>query len=261
MNPSQLLVLVGLLGASALLLASTALIQACGVASRRIPVSIADESAIIIWDEASKTEHFIRRATFVTQAEDFGFLVPTPTQPELGEADEEAFKRLERQISILRTPPAAGKGGKGGGGGAKPPPVEVLDEKRVAGQHVVVLKATDADALGKWLKDHDYEFSPGLKKWIQPYIDAKWIITASKVAKDRDGVAAKNVALAAVRMSFKTVKPFFPYSEPASENPAAQQARLLRIFFIGTGKSEADQGRERGRPAMARQHCVVRQTL
>jgi len=60
------------------------------------PVEIADESAIIVWDSASGTEHFIRRATFKSAAQDFGFLVPTPTKPELAEADDAAFKELAR---------------------------------------------------------------------------------------------------------------------------------------------------------------------
>ena len=54
-------------------------------------VDIRDESALIIWDEVTKTEHFIRRASFETAADDFGFLVPTPTQPDLGEADDRVF--------------------------------------------------------------------------------------------------------------------------------------------------------------------------
>ena len=31
---------------------------------------------MIVWDEASKTEHFVRRATFRAAVKDFGFLVP-----------------------------------------------------------------------------------------------------------------------------------------------------------------------------------------
>ena len=37
-------------------------------------VNIASESAVIVWDEATKTEHFIRRATFQSTAYDFGFV-------------------------------------------------------------------------------------------------------------------------------------------------------------------------------------------
>lgn len=56
--------------------------QACAPAPRPGQfVRIAEESAIIIWDEKTRTQHFIRRATFDTDAPDFGFLVPTPTEP------------------------------------------------------------------------------------------------------------------------------------------------------------------------------------
>ena len=54
-------------------------------------VEITNESALIIWDAESKTEHFIRRAAFQSTSTDFGFLVPTPTQPELAEADDSVF--------------------------------------------------------------------------------------------------------------------------------------------------------------------------
>lgn len=61
----------------------------------------------------------------------------------------------------------------------------------------------------------------------------------------RPAEGAKAVATSAVRMSFKTEKPFFPYREPADQRevrpanvPDAKAAepppsRLLRVFFIG----------------------------
>src|SRR5688500_14730084 len=69
--------------------------SACAVAPPdNHPVAIADESAIIVWDAATKTQHFIRRASFNTEAPDFGFLVPTPSRPALAEADDKAFEQL-----------------------------------------------------------------------------------------------------------------------------------------------------------------------
>ena len=44
------------------------------------PVVNADQTVILIWDPATKTEHFIRKATFKSEADDFGFLIPSPTQ-------------------------------------------------------------------------------------------------------------------------------------------------------------------------------------
>src|ERR1700693_1116658 len=54
----------------------------------------ADQTVIIIWDAESKTEHFIRQASFKSEADDFGFLVPTPSQPVLDESGNDAFPRL-----------------------------------------------------------------------------------------------------------------------------------------------------------------------
>src|SRR5579871_4834433 len=46
-------------------------------------VEIASETALIVWDEKARKQHFIRRASFQAQVPYFGFLVPTPNQPEL----------------------------------------------------------------------------------------------------------------------------------------------------------------------------------
>ena len=74
-------------------------------------VEIADENAIIIWDSSSQTEHLNRRATFNTEAKDFGFLVPTPSQPQLVESDDTAFAESSRitapKVVSKRERPAA----------------------------------------------------------------------------------------------------------------------------------------------------------
>src|SRR5262249_34877676 len=60
-----------------------------------VRVQIAEESAIIVWDEQQKREHFIRRASFHTTGKDFGFLVPTPDKPELAEVPDHVFDQLD----------------------------------------------------------------------------------------------------------------------------------------------------------------------
>lgn len=67
-------------------------------------VRIADESAIIVWDQASRIEHFIRRATFASDTPDFGFLVPTPSKPELAEAPDSVFQQLEPALEEWLAP-------------------------------------------------------------------------------------------------------------------------------------------------------------
>ena len=56
----------------------------------------ADQTIVIVWDAATKTQHFIRRASFKSEGDDFGFLVPSPSKPELAESGNEAFPLLEK---------------------------------------------------------------------------------------------------------------------------------------------------------------------
>jgi len=111
----------------------------------------------------------------------------------------------------------------------------------VAGLDAVVLEANDAQALNRWLRDHGYASSPELAEWFKPYIAAKWIMTAFKISKGQS--RAERAVSSAVRMSFKTERPFFPYREPASDSKAP---RALEVYFvsgervegrIGAGKS------------------------
>lgn len=238
-------------------------VQACASLADR-PVEIAEESAIIVWDAKNKTEHFIRRATFDTKAKDVGFLVPTPNTPQLKAADDAAFSRLEdtmkpekieRDNWVYNFMPlilypfnrvqhvfnTAGASLSTAAGGA----VEVVASQRVAGYDTTVLKATDVRALNTWLKRHGYVSSPALMEWLRPYIAKKWKVTAFKIARAE---ANAPVASSAVRMSFATDKPFFPYREPKQAKKAAHEYsyRLLRVFFLSNERTKGNLGSERG---------------
>jgi hypothetical protein len=272
--------------AALLLLLPAPRADGCAVAPREgESVQIADESAIIVWDAASKTEHFIRRATFSSAAKDFGFLVPTPTKPELAVAGDEAFHALADLTAprvIVQSAPRQGGGcgcgammspmSAGKANVAEPGGVEVLESKRVAGKDAAVLQADDAGALAKWLKEHGYESSPAIAEWAAPYVKAKWKITAFKIAQDGDPAkldtgkggpttakaagtlapapAADSVSTAALRMTFHTEHPFYPYREPSGAAPVISgpgPGRLLRVYFVADERVKGTVG-EGGRP-------------
>lgn len=202
-------------------------------------VHIAEESALIIWDAATKTQHFIRRAQFDTKAKDFGFLVPTPTRPSLSEVDDAVFGYL---LDLTRPPVrevARQEIAKGGervmmaAKSAPPPAVIVLESVTVAGLDAVVLAANDAQALNRWLKDHGYASSPELAAWFKPYVASKWIMTAFKIAKGQS--RAERAVSSAVRMTFKAERPYFPYREPASDSKAP---RALEVYFVSGERVE-----------------------
>lgn len=210
------------------------------------PVVNADQTVVIIWDAASKTQHFIRQASFKSDADDFGFLVPTPTEPELAESGNDAFPLLlkltepEKQevwflADALKSCYCCNIGCSSSTTKGVTPTVKVLQEKLVAGFKAVVLEAGSEQALVSWLRDNGYAFSPEVEAWAKPYIAAKWKVTALKVAKDSEGKADKSVTASALRLSFKTDRPVFPYREPDSRSYAAAlsaKQRLLRIYFL-----------------------------
>jgi hypothetical protein len=216
-------------------------------------VGVNSEEAIIVYDSATRIEHFIRRADFRTEVKDFGFLVPTPSKPELVEVDVQAFVTLHAATAPRHVP--SGKvnrivqkrsGGKESAAMApKSPAPEILDRKKVAGYDAIVLRAEDTDGLKKWLEENKYDARPAVMEWLKWYVEHKWIITAFKVLLDDN--AARDRWAKSVRMSFETDSPFYPYREPEdmrSKKPEAGQSppRNLRIFFLSDARYKGTLG-------------------
>jgi len=208
-------------------------------------VDILGEDAIIIWDPSAKQQQFIRRATFRSAANDFGFLVPTPSLPELSDAPDGLFERLgdfidpgeveENDYRIAWSLCSSLLVGSDRASKAPGAQVEVLAESRVAGYDAASLKAGDADALGSWLKEHGYAFRPALRDWLAAYVEQGWIINAFKVARtdDREVVGSR-----AVRMTFAAEQPYFPYREP--QDGGTTYGRRLRIFLLTPSRHAAN---------------------
>ena len=206
-------------------------------------IAVVEESAAIVWEPAARRQHFIRRATFHGSARDFGFLVPTPTAPELQEVDGGIFDVLaartkrEKVYETKRRPdftPLLGyfflsernaetTAGRAG--------VNVLSTQNLAGYEAAVLEASDAAALNAWLSEHGYATAPDLVEWLDAYVRQGWKITAFKIDKQQDAMARSS----AVKMSFATDRPFFPFREPRSQRDGSVPApgRILRVWFLG----------------------------
>jgi hypothetical protein len=240
---------------------STEPVQACGMAyPRDFEAAVADETALIVYDSATKTEHFLRLAKFETTSSDFGFFVPTPSQPELAEASAEIFPMLAK----ITEPPVVHRtvkqeAGIGCGLTAMAPKgaadqsdsmqiaggVRVIERKRIGAFDAVVLKADNAKTLQDWLKENEYTSRPALEAWIGEYIRLGWYITAFKIAGRTATTESMN---APIRISFKTDVPVYPYREPLDQPPKASHTseRRFRLFVLadsrvngrlGTGKN------------------------
>lgn len=207
---------------------------------------LAEEVALIVWDSEAQQQHFIRRARFDTKAKEVGFLVPTPTQPELAEIDNAIFNQLDYQIRPRRVvkksyiPIIAPVIFMvlSAGGEVPHSPVEVYDRRQMAGQDVAVLKATDVAALEDWLKRNEFGFDAAAREWLAPYVDEGYFISAFRftaTSEDRD------VRSKAVRMTFSTPTPYFPYREP--ERPLRKpHHRSLRVYLVAESSAVANLG-------------------
>lgn len=219
------------------------------------PVLNADQTILIVWDARTRTEHFIRQASFLGDAEDFGFLVPTPSEPELAESGNETFPILARitlpevlhvrkrmSLGCAADPRSATTAGA----------VQVLQDKLVAGFQAVVLAADSASELVDWLRENGYAHTPQIEAWAEPYVKQGWKLTALKIAQPaNEGGTSRVTNASALRISFQTDTPLFPYREPdysADLAAVKPRERLLRIYMAGDERfrGEIEGGRWNG---------------
>jgi hypothetical protein len=218
-------------------LVATCSVWACsGVGPPGKPVVFGDQTNIIIWNEAEHTEHFIRNAKFRADADDFGFIAPTPGKPELSEASTKAFSTLANLGPVVNYSGGFG-GGIGGYGGRGGPEVQVIQEADVSGYHATTLWSTDAHAINDWMNDHGYVSTPEVEKWADRYTKRGWYLTAFKVIDKTKLMASTGT----VRMTFRTDKPFNPFYVP-STNIQVDRKGTLRVYFVSTGDYDANIG-------------------
>ena len=119
--------------------------------------------------------------------------------------------------------------------------VEVLQSESVAGYDATTLRARNVESLNRWLRKNGYVSSPEFANWLRPYIQKRWVMTAFKIQKKTK--KSDRFSSSLVRMSFKTSRPFFPYSKPQnakSQKPkGGKSTRSLRIFFLSDARYKA----------------------
>ena len=225
-------------------------------------VLIGEEEALIVGDPATKTEHFIRRAAFRSTARKFGFLVPTPTVPQLSEVPDSIFSILGVAIrpeikidrseteyelgsifsSCMLTCSKSAQDDVRAGNA-----VRVLATAQVAGFNATTVEADDAKALTDWLGNHGFEATPQLTAWLERYVKDKWKMTAFVVASEQAQGDQFDVATRAVKMTFPSERPFYPYREPQIEMTVESTAklapptegRMLRVYFVSNERYAA----------------------
>jgi hypothetical protein len=217
-------------------LAATAI--PCCVISGTEQVAMSDQNNIIIWDADAKTQHFIRNAQFRTQESNFSFVAPSPVVPNLESVDESVFLTIENHIASETAVSNRDKEPMAGEESAAAS-VEVLQEKQVGNFLATTLKANDGQAIADWLKENNYQTTPDTASWLDFYAKKGWVLTAFKLNRAANYNPETNLyTTGAIRMSFKTERPFNPFFVPATNlDPATRSS--LRLHFISLERHRA----------------------
>ncbi len=198
---------------------------------------IGGEEALVVWDPASQVEHFIRRADFRGVTGAFGFIVPTPSQPTMHEADDDVFARLAQLYSEpARQSRRAGaeRSVSDDSIGSPADAVQVVATARVAGMDATVLRANNPQALARWLGSNGFDNRPALANWLRPYTTGTWHVTAFRYA----GSAARaEFGSRSVRLTFRTARPFYPFAEPQDQRADGDVRRAARPFRVSVVSS------------------------
>lgn len=196
---------------------------ACCISYGSFVKTLTGEVAIVVWDKDKKVEHFIRQADFNGQAKDFGFILPVPSQPsEIAIVDEEAFGVLESHKPrpwTIGCSAASAVASKAAGS------VEVLSDQQVGDYRATVLRATDGDAMAGWLKENGHKMRCSMPPWLDYYAKKSWDFVAFKYN------GSGTVHSHAVRVTFSTDKPFYPYKMPTDTWEKGHH-RILNLYVL-----------------------------
>jgi hypothetical protein len=191
------------------------------------------ERVLILYDESARLEHFVREL-HVDDAprSGFGFIVPVPSQPTVARAHAQLFDDLAAQFP-WREPTANLERRQTRSQAIKlvEPPVEVVSEQRVGSYTAAVLTAKDPRALQGWLSKNNYQAPKQADAWFDHYVRLGFYFVAFRF----EGAPA-SAKPEAVRISFASAAPFYPYREPEvmpdCPPSSGAPARSLQVWFV-----------------------------
>lgn len=197
--------------------------------------SLAYEGVLVIHDQSAGREHLIRELVFRTAKQPFGFVVPTPSRPEVDKVRQNPFPRLRALFPYQ--PPLPGSGSLGFGSGAGSPQqrggVHVLEVKKVGSFTAFVLSADDEASLSKWLAKHQLERGDEAAAWLSHYVRAKYFFVAMRYdPHPSDDAVVGRTRSETVRFSFDTPLAYYPYFEPEPTLGQEGEPRMLELWLV-----------------------------
>jgi hypothetical protein len=240
---AAVLALLGVILALAVAGGTIGVARACGgfftrkVSAEPRRPSLSYERTLIVFDRVKQREHFVREVVFENAKEPFGFVVPTPSRPEVA-AMKSPFDSLESTFPF-ETLGLGLLGTRGGGAAPAKGAVRVLETKRVGSFTSFVLAADDGGALAKWLAQNGLTTTKETERWLARYVKLRFFFVAMRYEPPRaEHGKANGTRAETVRLSFDTPLAYYPYFEPDPLSGAPPAGpRMLELWYASQGRA------------------------
>lgn len=198
------------------------------------PVDQSAERIIFVQEDAETVTSYVE-ITYQGEPQDFAWIVPVPSVPELDVWHAGAFNALDAMTSPRvwgdecfepePEPESEPEGGAGGGGPAPAPGVDVLAREQVGPFDTVTIASDDPRALIEWLRTNDFRVLPEMEPFIGLYTADNMKFVAMKL-QPGEGIDA----IAPIKMRYRARNPAVPLRLTAV---AAQPDMGVRIWLLG----------------------------
>ncbi|MEU6216389.1 DUF2330 domain-containing protein [Streptomyces sp. NPDC047022] len=215
---------------------------ACGcgamVPDGRQHVTVSREVSAVRWD--GKQEDIVMRLTVAGDAHKAAWIMPVPHRATVRLGDSALFDELDTATAPrIRTRhyfwprghdwPFAGESGSASNQeGAAAPPVSVVGRQRLGPFDVARLTATDANALGTWLRDNGFALPPRLSQALRPYVDEGWEYVAIRLAPGQGSGTTLAGTLDPLHLTFASDRLVYPMR--LSRLASTPQSLSLYVF-------------------------------
>lgn len=139
-----------------------------------------EQQAVIFYEDGVET--LAVTMSFQGNAEDFGWIMPTPNQPTVNKASKKLFSNID-DLTYPVYEYDSGWGFKtySMAEDSAPSSVSVIEQTKVDYYDVTILQATDSNKLTEWLTENGYNYPTEYTYLLNDYIKNEWYFTAIKI--------------------------------------------------------------------------------
>jgi len=192
-----------------------------------------DRQSAFLWQEGGR-EHMLLSVKYSGGSDEFAWVIPVETKPEVTVEKGAPFTELRRATEIRPRPIMRSMEGGGSKGMADAGGVTVLEQKEEGPYNIAVLSATSGNGLYEWLAKNRFTVSKNARGQLDYYIRRKFVFVAARIrngaqtnstVKDR----LRSGTIAPMHLAFRAKELSYPLKMTAV-NPGMSE---MEIYVAG----------------------------